>query len=374
MTRPLTSLYLHFPFCRHLCNYCDFYKKIGDTSTDFSSFNEYLDNSFSIHQKLMKENSYSWSALNTLYLGGGTPSVWGWEGALFWKSFLAKHHLILQDCEFTMEANPGSLTKKILTSWMDVGVNRLSLGVQALRDDFLRILNRIHSLRETLDALDLLAASNVNFSVDFMLGLPFSPPWKRNITKELEQVLHYRPSHFSVYILTTHDNYIHKKALPDEEWIRREYLETSNLLQERGYVHYEVSNFAMPGKESRHNKNYWNLAPMGALGPSATGFLPGINQALRYKWKTNIAEPIPEILTEKQLQLERLYLALRTSDGLEYPKFFTCDLQKNIFLNLVSRWKQNNLAHLTSSKVTLLPKGYLLLDSLMDEIFREVEF
>ena len=190
----------------------------------------------------------------------------------------------------------------------------------------------------------------------------------------MEQVLRYNPSHLSVYILTTHDNYIHKYALPDEEWIRREYLETSDFLRKRGYIHYEVSNFALPGRESRHNKNYWTLAPMAALGPSATGFLPGNNQGLRYKWKVNIAEPLPEILSQKQLQLERLYLALRMNDGLEYCTFFSCDLQRETFSNLASHWQKNGLAHMTASKVTLSPKGYLLLDSLIDEIFRKIDF
>ena len=179
MIKTLTSLYLHFPFCRHLCNYCDFYKKIGGTPSDFSSFGHYLEDSFNTHQKLMKENSYSWGPLHTLYLGGGTPSLWGWEGALFCEHFLKKHHLVLQECEFTIEANPGGLTKKTLSSWMDAGVNRLSLGVQALRDDFLRILDRVHTLRETLNALELLSSSKVNFSVDFMLGLPFSQAFKK---------------------------------------------------------------------------------------------------------------------------------------------------------------------------------------------------
>ncbi|MCY4524881.1 MAG: coproporphyrinogen-III oxidase family protein [Halobacteriovoraceae bacterium] len=373
MIRPLTSLYIHFPFCRQLCNYCDFHKKIGQPS-DFSSFNSYLNKSFDIHENLMKENFYHWAPLRTLYLGGGTPSLWGSTGASFWESFLKKHHLSLKECEFTMEANPGSLTKEVLRSWMDLGVNRISLGVQALRNDFLKILNRVHTLQETLSALDLLGSSSINFSVDFMLGLPHSKNWKRDILKELEQILDYAPSHFSIYILTVGDNYVHKNFMPDEDWIEKEYLETSRFLRNKGYIHYEVSNFALPGKESLHNKNYWELVPMAALGPSAVGFLPGKDLAVRYKWSTNTARFNRESLHLKQLRLEKLYLSLRTNKGLNHREFFTDTRQLNSFSALTSHWMKRKLADTNDSRTTLTPQGFLLLDSLMDEIFREVDF
>ena len=362
----LSSLYLHFPFCGHLCNYCDFYKLID---TDRAGYHDFLEKSFSVHEELMKKNHYSWNPLETLYIGGGTPSLWGRKGAVFFKDFLKERLSLVKSCEFTMEMNPGSMGRDDLLFWMEMGVNRISLGVQSLQEDFLSILDRTHSLCDSYKALELLSELGMDFSVDFMLGLPWSESKKRNILLELKSVLEFNPTHLSLYILTVYDNYIHHHALPSESWIEREYLESSSFLMDRGFSHYEVSNFARMGKKSRHNMKYWQSSPMGALGPSATGLFPKKNHVIRYKWKTKEVNVHEETIDAGKFLLEKFYLSLRTSRGIEVSDFFYKKEQKNRFFKIASQWNQRDLAVIDSDRVFLTSKGYLLLDSLMGDVF-----
>ncbi len=361
------SLYLHFPFCTHLCNYCDFYKKVSQNrEQDFDNFHSYLQNSFNEHEKLMKENGYSWAPLKTLYIGGGTPSLWGMEGVNFLRKFLQENSLELaSDCEFTLEVNPGAWEEGILNEWQKLGVNRYSLGIQSLDGTLSKYLDRVHSIDDVFHTLKFFNQKKHNFSVDFMLGLPFSETLSRNVVDELERALQFNPSHFSVYILTVKDNYTHYTKLPSEEWIEKEYLDVARYLKEKGFLHYEVSNFSLKDKESKHNLSYWKSQTVAALGPSATGFLA--EKRLRYKWKTN--SPVPEIenLKEEEFQLEKIYMGLRSSDGLDLNSFAPADDVDSKFVN---KWVREGKATVNDKRLlTLTSEGYLLLDSLMDELF-----
>ncbi len=365
--KKIESLYLHFPFCAHLCNYCDFYKKVPQNkSQDFKNFHDYLQSAFNEHEKLMKENGYSWAPLKTLYIGGGTPSLWGMEGKEFLENFLKKNNLKLSaQCEFTMEVNPGAWEESILNEWEKIGVNRYSLGIQSLDAVMSKYLDRVHSINDVYDTLDFFQKKKVNFSVDFMLGLPYSSDQARDVIAELTKALKYSPSHFSVYILTVKDNYTHHKKLPNEEWIQREYLEVAEFLKSRNFNHYEVSNFALPNKESHHNLNYWRSATVAALGPSASGFFA--EKKLRYKWKTNSPTAEIENLSNSEFQLEKTYLALRSSIGLDLKSFKS---EFNDLNKLALGWRDNGYALINTDQIlTLTSKGFLILDSLMNELF-----
>jgi len=171
----LNSLYIHFPFCRHLCNYCDFYKTIPQNGSEINSFHKLFEDSFEKHQNLMESNSFTWAPLETLYIGGGTPSLWGAEGAIWLRNFLnSKEIKFSDDLEFTLEVNPGSWTVESLEEWKKTGVNRYSLGIQSLDGRFIKHLDRVHSIEDTFATLEYFKNKNYNFSVDFMLGIPFS--------------------------------------------------------------------------------------------------------------------------------------------------------------------------------------------------------
>ena len=367
MTKKIQSLYLHFPFCKHLCNYCDFYKKVpSNRPEELESFHQYMEAAFLEHERLRETNGYSWAPLKTLYIGGGTPSLWGQEGSHFLAKLLAKYSITLApDCEFTLEVNPASWTAEILASWEEIGVNRYSLGIQSLNGQAIKYLDRIHSIEDVYETLEFFKNKKVNYSMDFMLGLPFSKDYGRDVIEELKRALEFNPSHFSVYILTVKNNYVHFDGLPTEEWVEKEFLDVAEFLKNNGFEHYEVSNFARPGLESKHNLNYWKSETVAAVGPSATGFLA--ENRVRYKWKTKDANLEIENLDEDAARLEKAYMSMRSSVGLDLQIFAGKEVLAEA---VVSKWEDDGLAKFDSKHhVHLTSKGYLLLDSLMNDLF-----
>ncbi|EQC49734.1 radical SAM family heme chaperone HemW [Bacteriovorax sp. DB6_IX] len=357
------SLYLHYPFCRHLCNYCDFYKNIPKNDGDVDSFELLLEQMFEEHEKLMQKLGYSWQELETLYIGGGTPSLWGKRGAKKLAELFKKYDIRLsQNVEFTLEVNPGSWSEESLQAWQSIGVNRFSLGIQSLSSNFIKVLDRIHNIDDVYKTLEKFSEMKANFSVDFMLGLPFSKKYQRDILSELEEILKYSPNHISLYILTVKDHYIHINELPDDEWIEKEYLTVANYLKSKGFEHYEVSNFAKPGFESHHNKEYWKMNSVAAIGPSATGLFT--EKGHRYKWKVSKAEYVSEELSQKELFLEEVYMGLRINDGLTLNMF-----NNSSFSQIAQTWVNRNIAEIKEDRVILNSAGFLILDSLMDELF-----
>ena len=366
------SLYIHFPFCKHICNYCDFYKRVPSEAYNVSSFHNLFNEQDVVHERILSTRGLKLGGLETLYIGGGTPSLWGEEGARFLELFLRKKGLELNNKgEYTLEVNPGTWTDKVISRWLKAGINRFSVGIQSLDERFLPILDRVHTLHESFELLDYFKGVELDYSVDFMLGLPNSESLQRNVLEELDKILFYKPSHISLYILTTKESYIHQKSLPKDDWIAEEYLKVSNFLIERGFNHYEVSNFSLPGKESKHNLRYWSLDSVAALGPSGTGFLKGNNGGFRYKWNVHDSRVKEEVLSKREFELEKIYLSLRTFRGLNVSDLFGKDNDHALY-SLIDEWRlKGYLSSLENERVSLSPKGFLLLDSIMDDLFRE---
>ena len=378
--KKLESLYIHFPFCISPCNYCDFFKFILNNlskESDLRNFQVYLKDCLKYHETILSKSLFKWSSFETVYIGGGTPSLWGVNGAQFCRNLFKKilpgnSPFFTTNHEFTLEINPATWDEEALNAWIDLGVNRFSIGVQSLDNFFIKKIERSHSLDQTIKTLEYFNTKKLNFSVDFMLGLPESQIKKRNIVKELEEILKFRPEHISLYILTPKKGYKHFNSLPNDSWISKEYLEVANFLCEKKFIHYEVSNFAKSGKESKHNLKYWKSGPIGALGPSSTGFLPNkdLDCALRYKWKSNFS---PCYETEKlgpdELKLERLYMQLRTNMGINPTEFFD---KKSFctFMKLVESWDKENLIDFQSTeRVILSSRGFLILDTIINKLF-----
>lgn len=373
--REVASMYLHFPFCRHLCNYCDFYKTLApDGKPQLTQFHNYLNSSFSELNRLMELNNFKFIPLKTFYIGGGTPSLWDCEGAYFIKEFLQKNQISFQpEYEFTLEVNPGCWTFAGIKEWRNVGVNRFSIGLQALNAEYLSYLDRYHSIEDSLRTLDFFQKQGINYSVDFMLGLPHSEKRDRNIISELQEVLKYRPNHISLYILTTKGHYPLKEFLPEDDFLSTEYAVVAQYLRERGFLHYEVSNFAKEGYESKHNLQYWKFESVAALGKSATGLLvESWEKAFRFKWKVNSPEYEQEILSQNEINLERFYLRLRTNLGINPEEFFAPkDLPR--FSQLTDQWRNFKYLEKEENHIKLTAKGYLMLDSLMGDVFRDLK-
>lgn len=363
----ISSLYIHFPFCRHLCNYCDFYKNIpNDKELEYTAFETSLVVGFENFLKEFKDSNYRIDTLNTLYLGGGTPSLWDERGAKFLQNFLVERNIKLSsDCEFTLEVNPGGWTHKGLSKFRDIGANRFSLGIQSINPNFIKVLDRIHNVEDVFETLSYFKEQRLSFSVDFMLGLPFSDRYSRDIISELKEILSFEPEHISLYILTTKAGYIHKDHLPDDEYIEKEYLEVAQYLKSRGFDHYEVSNFSLPNKESRHNLKYWESQSVMALGASATGFLK--KDSVRYKWKISSSDFIKENLTNEELKLEEIYMALRINRPVNLKKYID---NEDELKKLLDSWNEKKyLDFYNGFEISLNSKAFLILDSLINDLF-----
>ena len=360
----ISSLYLHVPFCRHLCNYCDFfkYREGSEQSPTWSDYEGGLIKSFEALKHQTSELGLEIEKeFRTFYMGGGTPSLWGERGIEFLDSLLNKENISLLSSQTTLEIDPGTITEKELSLWKELGVNRFSVGLQTLNEGYLTIADRAHTHQEALETLETLRSSQYPFSADFLLGLPKRDK-KRDVIAELETILSYNPEHLSLYILTVPKSYPHYSLLPTEEEIEAEYLTVSKHLQKAGFEHYEVSNFAKPGCISKHNFVYWNGESYLGFGPSATGQWRVHDQSLiRYKWNPKL-EMVTEKLSEKEIKIESLYLALRTKKGFDSQLVPQALIDSWLGHSLI--YKDNHRDHYCCTA-----NGYLVVDSLIEQIF-----
>lgn len=369
--KEVDGLYIHFPFCRHLCNYCDFYKHKLNEAEQVKVFEKLLLEQIEENKKLLIKNSFEIPSLKTLYIGGGTPSLWSKRGSEFLRDHLLDHINLKSDYEFTIEIDPGTWTKEEIESWIAIGVNRFSIGVQSFNDEYLGVLDRAHRKSEVIETIRYLKKIKANYSVDLMLGLP-KLNGDRDILLEIEELTYYEPNHFSVYILKCRKNYPHYHLLPDDDEVATEYLETCEYLKSKGFDQYEVSNFAKAGRKSQHNIKYWRYESVAAIGPNSAGLLvKNDDHALRYKWKTQSARIEIEKLEGTSLFIEKLYMQLRAKGCFDRNIFDGKNYM--IFKKLTKKWSELGYLKSFENDFELTSNGYLMLDSLMDDIFGHLD-
>jgi putative oxygen-independent coproporphyrinogen III oxidase len=367
-----SGLYVHLPFCKTKCPYCDFY---SITSPDLiSDYLQALDREASLYKD-------SFTSFDTLYLGGGTPSLLDAEPLTALVNHLRRHFAFAPDTEFTLEANPDDITTEKLRLFRDLGINRLSLGTQSFDENELVFLQRRHTARQTRRAIELIRAAGIgNLGLDLMYGLPGQKmdTWLQT----LKTALSFTPEHLSCYQLTVAagetpapPNPFAQRAargeltLPDEEVQREFFLLTRQFLEDRGYLHYEISNFAR-GEEyfSRHNRKYWNHTPYLGLGPAAHSYKTGrrwwnFSSVAQYCTTLNGGQaPVAgsEDLTPEQLRLEALYLGFRTREGVALEV-----IQKHPRWRMVlSELTQAGLVTLAHGRVTATARGLVVADRL----------
>ncbi len=318
----LSSLYVHVPFCRSKCPYCDFY-----SVTSYGLMESYS-------SSLLEELSLRQPRLcpfPTVYFGGGTPSL---MSPSFFEKVLSH---VGQFSEVTVEVNPEDGNRSFFQELRGIGVNRLSIGVQALTEGALRFLNRTHSLRQGLDCVEMAVSVFDNVSVDIIYGIPGNPV---NLEK-LEWLISMGIKHISIYALTVYEGTpLHARvkeglvSLPNEEEVAEEYYRIRDYLISKGFYHYEISNFALPGFESRHNICYWNLDNYVGIGASASGFVGevywrNISNVGDYCLKVRRGE-LPEeervVITGGQYKEFKLAMGLRLSQGVDLSEEGVKDL------------------------------------------------
>lgn len=369
------SLYIHFPLCMHLCNYCDFYKRKLTSENQIKEFEDLFEKEWGVHEEFLSENKRQLETLETLYIGGGTPSLWKARGAKYLKDFFKHKNIKFSEkFEFTIEVDPGTCENSDLDVWMESGVNRFSVGLQSYSNSLLELMDRKHKIKDANKLFKYLKSKSANFSVDLMIGLPNGDP--RDLVFEIEKLIGFGASHFSVYILKTRKNYLHAKNMPEDERVRSEYLLVAETLKRLGYLHYEVSNFALPGFESKHNQRYWDYHEVAALGPNASGLLVMNDKACRYQWKSQSAGFQTELIEGESLIIEKLFLGLRSSRGINLFEIFTSSHEHETLINLASEWKElGYLEHFSNEgDVQLSTLGFLMCDSVIDDIFKKISF
>ena len=360
-------LYVHVPFCARRCSYCDFSIAVRrETPVD-----EYLAG-IATELSVRFARDATWT-LETLYLGGGTPSRLGGDGVTRLIDLVRRHATLAPNAEVTIEANPDDVDATAARAWHRAGVNRLSLGVQSFDPRALAWMHRLHSPEAATAALDAARDAGIkDVSIDLIFALPAS--LARDWSRDLDLALALQPSHLSLYGLTveTHTPLGRWAARGDviespEETYESEYLEADRRLTAAGLEHYEVSNFGRPGARSRHNSSYWSGVPYAGIGPAAheyDGARRRWNVAPYAAWAKKLAaggDPIDgeETLTEENRLAETVYLGLRTTDGLAVSPD---EIER------VRPWIAAGWATLDRNLLRLTPLGWLRLDALATDL------
>jgi oxygen-independent coproporphyrinogen-3 oxidase len=330
---------------------------------------DYLDG---IERELRGLSTGESRSLDTLYFGGGTPSKLGGAGIRELVDLIETRATISPNAEVTIEANPEDVTSDAVEAWLEAGINRLSLGAQSFNDDVLQWMHRTHYARQIGEAVRLARRGGIdNISVDLIFALPSEID--RSWGDDLDAALALEPRHVSLYGLTI------EPATPLQRWTDQsritpavddryaeEFLLAHDRMTSRGFTHYEVSNFALPGSESRHNSSYWSGAPYLGVGPAAHSF-----DGTRRRWNLrpysdwlralrNGDSPIEgeELLDSKNTKSERVYLGLRTREGYSIGNANSPDRAA------AESWARAGWAVIDGDLVRLNPEGWLRLDLL----------
>ena len=378
---PPKFLYIHWPFCKSKCWYCD-----------FVSFEKHEKLEKTYHTALCKEIQFFANNINkikTIFIGGGTPSIYPPNLIANLFETLKNNYSFQELKEVTIEVNPESTTKKLLHLWKSIGINRLSIGIQALDENALKTLNRHQTNNSVFKLLESAPLFFENISVDLILGLPnvTEKTWQ----KTLEYITSKPITHVSIYFLTIYEKtplYFKIKnkkiVLPDENLITKNYEETVEFLEKSGFIQYEISNFAKPNFESIHNQAYWNRQSYKGFGLNAASFdqnkrFINTNNLAKYLnyWNNSInftQSNIPqnkELITPKQAFLEKLMLELRQKKGmdLQHMLYFLNRDKSEMFLNKVKILKSKNLIDEKNGRIFLTIRGMVLENEVILNLF-----
>ncbi|HTL94410.1 MAG TPA: radical SAM family heme chaperone HemW [Gemmatimonadaceae bacterium] len=368
---PAKHVYVHVPFCRRRCTYCDFAIAVRRTVP----VREFID---SLGREIeLRYPDEPPRDIDTLYFGGGTPSLLGGDGVARLLDRLREHFRFDDRAEVTLEANPDDVSVETAAAWRTAGINRLSVGAQSFDERVLAWMHRTHSAHQIERAVTAARAAGIdNLSLDLIFALPASlgRDWDADVRRALEL----EPAHLSLYGLTVEpatplarwrDRLLMHEA-PDDAY-EQEFLAADETLAASGFEHYEVSNYARPGSRARHNSSYWQHVAYDGFGPSAHSFdtrRRQWNARELAEWSRRLAEggdPCAgdEVLTQENFDTERIYLGLRTSDGVDSAR-----AALPVDTGMVDRWIASGWAARDERTLRLTPRGWLRLDALATDL------
>ncbi|MGB4935863.1 MAG: radical SAM family heme chaperone HemW [Ferruginibacter sp.] len=398
----MPGIYIHIPFCKQACHYCNFHfstslaqkdKMVEAIVKEIHMAQSPLPISIGIpmEENIVKiDAKKSVEIISTVYFGGGTPSILDVADLQLIFGALQQRFVFADDIEITLEANPDDITEKKLADWKLLGVNRLSVGIQSFMDTELIWMNRVHTAGESFHCIDLIQQAGFsNFSVDLIYGSPVlsDTDWQKNVNLVIEKNI----PHISCYALTVEPKTaldkmiaLHKKEPMDAEKQARQFLLLMDWMDAAGYEHYEISNFAKPGFRSKHNSSYWSQTPDGqgesyfAFGPAAHAF-----DGKKRKWniannalyiKSLLENKLPveeEILTETQRLNEYIMTSLRTIEGLDLDfvnRIFGVATGSKIKM-VSSKYINSGKVRSENNKLILSREGKLFADGIAADLF-----
>lgn len=373
----MAGIYLHIPFCTQACHYCDFH---FSTNTAIKT-----DLIHAMGEEIsLQQNYLQGEVLNTIYFGGGTPSLLNKKELSHLLDTIYHTHAVAADAEITVETNPDDVTPRKLSEFKSLRINRLSIGIQSFDDALLKYLNRIHHADTAIRSVEMARETGFeNISIDLIYAIPglSNLAWKKNIAKAVE--LH--PEHISAYTLTieektTFGNWLARgKLKPVDETLAAEQFETlMEDLRKAGYAQYEISNFARPGFESRHNSSYWKGEKYLGVGPSAHSYNKmsrqhNINNNHQYvrSLREKIIPCEIEILRKEDHINEYILTTLRTDRGCNIEKLksdFDYDLLR-LHAGYLEELKSRRLITIQDKFLKLTEPGRLLADKISSDLF-----
>ncbi len=372
----MAGIYLHIPFCKQACTYCNFH---------FTTSLRYKDDLIrALAKEIEAEKEYfGGEPIDTIYFGGGTPSLLEIPDFEFLISNLGNQFPVAPDAEITLEANPDDINVEKLQGWKGVGINRLSIGVQSFFEEELRWMNRAHNAEQAISNLQLARKEFENITMDLIYGSPLltDEMWKQNV----DTAIGLNIPHLSCYALTVEEKTPLQKKIDaqqtpniDNDKQARQFLLLMQWLRQAGYEHYEVSNFAKPGYRSRHNSSYWKGAKYLGLGPSAHSF-NGTERRWNVANNTVYIKTINEgslqreieILTPTQQLNEYIMISLRTIEGINLKKIEAGwgDDDRTRIENDLKKYISNDLVLISNHQAQLTDEGMLRADGIAADLF-----
>ncbi len=375
----MAGIYLHIPFCKQACTYCNFH---------FTTSLLYKDELVkALVQEVKAETDYlEGESVQTIYFGGGTPSLLSPHECEIILGSIRKRFLVDPLAEITLEANPDDITPEKLIGWRQAGINRLSIGVQSFDEEELRWMNRAHNARQAYQSIEFSHQYGFhNLSIDLIFGSPLlnDERWQQNIN----QAITFDIPHLSCYALTVEEKTPLRQLIRnhfinevDQDQQARQFLLLMNRMREHQYEHYEVSNFAKKGCRSRHNSAYWKGEKYLGLGPSAHSFNGkerrwniANNQLYIQGQKNQLPQRETELLTRVQALNEYIMISLRTGEGLDLCKLEN-DWGTSVRLGAekaLERFLRTGLVRITNDQVQLNDEGMLMADGIASALFNE---
>lgn len=363
----MRGIYIHIPFCKQKCYYCDF--------VSFANKEELIERYINALKKEIKYKLKSKDKIDTIYIGGGTPSV---IDSKYIVEILEEIYSVVgfdETREVTIEINPGTVDKEKIEAYKTVGINRISLGLQTTNDKLLKNIGRIHTYKQFEEAYNLVKQEGfTNINVDLMLALPNQT--LEDLKISLNKIINLNPTHISVYSLileegTKLEDLINRKVLelPSEDIERQMYWKTKHLLEENGYIHYEISNFAKENYKSKHNSNCWEQQEYYGFGLASHSYInnvrySNIEDLSQYiknieNEEYNKIKQVNEIQTKISKAKEYMMLSLRTIDGVKI-KEYKAKFQENplyIYRREIEKLTQNELLEIDGDHIKLTAKG-----------------